>query len=146
MAFKYKKKFRLKLNNKGGNLSIINRTKLKYGTLGLLSLQSVIVHYKQIDFLRIRMSRLLKKLSNLRFKIYIRIFFIFPITQKPKLTRMGKGSGSIKEWVGCLKPGLLFLELHSDIPQGILKKALSLSAYSIPIKSLYVVHKVTKLS
>src|SRR4051812_6558607 len=99
MNLKFKKHFRLSFSS-NNDLSLINVNNLKYGMYGLQALSFSIVTYKQINSFRIKLSRSLKKTESLRFKIYIRIFFIYPLTQKPKLTRMGKGSGSIRKWVG----------------------------------------------
>jgi len=140
MNLKFKKHFRLSFNS-NNDLSLINVNNLKYGTYGIQALSFSIVTYKQINSFRIKLSRSLKKTESLKFKIYIRIFFICPITQKPKLTRMGKGSGAIRKWVGLLKPGLIFIELNSEIPKSLIKKAFYLSSYLISINLLFVEKK-----
>jgi len=140
MNLKFKKHFRLSFNS-NNDLSLINVNNLKYGTYGIQALSFSIVTYKQINSFRIKLSRSLKKTESLKFKIYIRIFFICPITQKPKLTRMGKGSGAIRKWVGLLKPGLIFIELNSEIPKSLIKKAFYLCSYLISINLLFVEKK-----
>jgi len=68
---------------------------LKYGFYGLQLLNTSILTYKQINTLRIKISRGIKSISKRYYKIYLRIFFCISITKKPNLTRMGKGSGAV---------------------------------------------------
>jgi large subunit ribosomal protein L16 len=95
MNLKYKKinryNFHIK-NIKTSKLSVI-----KPGFLGIQSLSTSFVTYKQINSVRVLISRGIKKLkSSTYFRIYIRVFFLYSLTKKPALTRMGKGSGPIK--------------------------------------------------
>jgi len=136
MNLAFKKHFRLSFCLK--NISIIKNYNLRHGNYGLQAFKSSIVTYTQINSFRIKLSRSLKKIGNLSFKIYIRIFFLYPLTKKPKLSRMGKGSGPIHLWVGCLKPGLVFLELHTIIPKSLIKRVCFNSSYLLPINFMFV--------
>jgi len=97
MNLKFKKNFRPLLLTKSDSNILINFNTLQYGTLGLQSLNYGYLTYNEINSVRIKITRLLKNNIKIKYKIIIRIFFVHSITQKPKLTRMGKGSGLIKK-------------------------------------------------
>jgi len=146
MNLRFKKNFKPLLckPNPYYSLPLINSSLLYYGSFGMQSLHFGVSTFKQINTIRIKISRYLKRLNSLKFKIFIRIFFIYSVTQKPKLTRMGKGSGSIKQWIGVFKPGLIFVEVYSRCPLSILKKA-CVSVYKLlPIKFIFVAIKVAR--
>jgi ribosomal protein L16/L10AE len=98
MNLRFKKNFKPKLIKNLNNVRFSNLliNPLQFGTFGLLATKYQIITYKQINSIRLKVSKYLKKIKNIKFKIYVRIFFILSFTQKPKLTRMGKGSGPIK--------------------------------------------------
>jgi len=51
---------------------------------------------------------------------------------------MGKGSGSIKQWIGIFRPGFVFVEIYSRCPVAIIKRA-CISVYKLlPIKFIFV--------
>jgi len=97
MNLKFKKTFRFSFLKKRKLSSVIKTKSLHFGTFGIQAVSFGFLTYKQINTVRIKISRKLKKIENVRYKIYIRIFFTFSVTYKPKLSRMGKGSGSIKD-------------------------------------------------
>jgi large subunit ribosomal protein L16 len=97
MNLKFKKNFRPLLLTKRASNILTNRNTLNYGTFGIQSLNYGYLTYNEINSIRIKMSRLLKSNIKIKYKIIIRVFFIHSVTQKPKLSRMGKGSGSIKK-------------------------------------------------
>jgi len=67
-------------------------SQIVFGFYGLKTLKAGVLKVTQLEVIRRILTRILKRGS----KIYIRAFFIFPITKKPLLTRMGKGAGGIK--------------------------------------------------
>jgi len=64
---------------------------LVFGFFGLKSATFGILTKSQVEAARKVIIRKTKKLG----KLYIRVFFNFPLTKKPLLTRMGKGSGPV---------------------------------------------------
>jgi len=64
---------------------------LAFGFFGLKAIAFGILTKKQIEAVRKIIMRKTKKLG----KLFIRVFFNFPLTKKPVLTRMGKGCGPI---------------------------------------------------
>jgi len=87
-------KFFLKNINNPCNYAL---ARIKYGFFGLQALTTCLVTYKQINTVRVLLSRNLKTIPGLVYRIYVRVFFTYGLTKKPALTRMGKGSGPIKQ-------------------------------------------------
>ena len=82
---KHKKKFFLNILSKF--LGSIH-----YGYFGIKAHNSNFITIKQIETVR----RIFVKITKRIGKLFIRIYFFFPKTAKPLLSRMGKGVGSIK--------------------------------------------------
>ena len=70
-----------------------NSSLIKYGAYALKALVSGILTPTQVEASRRVLSRETHRVG----KINIRINFNFPVTKKPLLSRMGKGSGPIKK-------------------------------------------------
>jgi len=94
---KHKKTFFLKTLTKF--LGSIN-----YGYFGIKSMSSGILTTKQVETLRRIFVRITKRTG----KLFIRVFFQQPLTVKPLLSRMGKGVGSIKNWISYIRKGTVF--------------------------------------
>ena len=99
---KYRKpqKGRMKGLAKGGDY-------VAFGTYGLKALEPGWITSRQIEAVRITISRRVRKLG----KMWIRIFPHKSITKKPAETRMGKGKGSPEYWVAVIKPGRILFEI-----------------------------------
>jgi ribosomal protein L16/L10AE len=63
---------------------------LQYGSYGLMSTKNFKVTYKEMESVRVSISKKYKKLT----KIWLRFKFDIPLTEKPQV-RMGKGKGRI---------------------------------------------------
>ena len=89
------KKSKFKKRQKGKRLNTINKiftlNKLKYGKLGLKSIDSGHMTSKQITALRQTINKIIKK----RGKLKINIFPNTQISKKPLEVRMGKGKGNV---------------------------------------------------
>lgn len=111
---KFKKTHKGKLSKfsfKGG--------KLRFGTIGLKSIESGIISAKQIEAARQAIVRKTQRKG----KIWIRIFPNTPITKKPTEVRMGKGKGSVSHWSAKVKAGTVLFELCG------VKKKIALGAF-----------------
>lgn len=96
MNLRYKKIFRTNLIKLRPFLLLkIFKPILNYGLYGLQFRSTNLLTFKQINTIRIKISRCLKKVTRRFFKIYLRIFFQMSATRKPNLSRMGKGSGPV---------------------------------------------------
>ena len=78
-----------------------------FGSHGLKALESGWITSRQIEAVRITISRRVRKMG----KMWIRIFPHKSITKKPAETRMGKGKGTPEYWVAVIKPGAILFEV-----------------------------------
>ena len=125
---KYRKiqKGRLKGLSKGA------RT-LAFGDYGLVATEPHKVTARQIESLRMTISRRIKKVG----KLFIRLFPDKPITKKPAETRMGKGKGNPEFWVAPVKRGRVVCEL-SGVDETTAKEILKNAAYKLPLKTKFI--------
>ena len=80
---------------------------LSFGDYGLQAITHGRVTSRQIEAARMAMSRAAKRGG----KLWVRIFPDKPLTKKPAETRMGKGKGSVEEWVVPVKRGRMLYEM-----------------------------------
>ena len=104
--------------------------KLTFGTIGLKSIESGIITFKQIESARQAIVRKIKRKG----KIWIKIFPDIPITAKSTGVRMGKGKGPISHWGARVKGGTVLFEL-CGVNLNIVKKALKTGSAKLPIKT-----------
>lgn len=126
----YKKRHKIKISHSTkASISIII-----FGFYGLKSMKYGVLKLAQLEVIRRILTKALKRSA----KIYIRVFFYFPITKKPLLTRMGKGVGAIKEWVCIIKKGSIILEINS-LSKNAIKDAFFLinNKSSIPLALVF---------
>jgi large subunit ribosomal protein L16 len=107
---------------------------VSFGTFGLKALEGGWITSRQIEAVRVTLSRTMKRDG----KIWIRIFPDKPITKKPAETRMGSGKGAPEYWVAPVKPGRIMFEV-GGIPKALAEEALRLSSHKLPVKSKMVV-------
>jgi len=125
---KYRKsqKGRMKGLAKGGDY-------VAFGTFGLKALESGWITSRQIEAVRITISRKVRKVG----KMWIRIFPHKSITKKPAETRMGKGKGSPEYWVAVVKPGRILFEIEG-LEEEEVKETFKQCGYKLPIKTKMV--------
>ena len=104
-----------------------------FGEFGLQALSPVWLSSRQIESMRVTISRKLKKTG----KMFLRVFPDKPITKKPAETRMGKGKGGVELWAAVIKPGRILCEL-SGVEEDEAKKILHLAGHKLPIKTKFV--------
>jgi len=111
--FTFKKVFKLKIKS-------FKFTMLKLGIVGIRALQSSRLIPDQMETLR----RIFVK-TTLRFgKIWLNTEINYLLTQKSQGSRMGKGVGSVKDWIIEIKLGQIFIEfsyVEIDIKLMLLK-------------------------
>lgn len=107
--------------------------KLNFGEYGLQALKPAWITNRQIEAVRITLTRFLKHGG----KLWIRIFPDKPYTKKPAETRMGKGKGDVVGWVAVVKPGRIMFEL-SGLPFAEAKEAMRLAAGKLPIVTRFI--------
>lgn len=107
---------------------------IAFGDFGLMALESSWITQRQIEAVRVAVSRRLKKIG----KSFLRVFPDKPITKKPAETRMGKGKGNPEFWVSVVKRGRVIIELGGGLTQEQAKEILKIAAYKLPIKTRFV--------
>jgi len=103
---------------------------VSFGTYGLKALEPGWITSRQIEAVRITISRRVRKVG----KMWIRIFPHKSITKKPAETRMGKGKGSPEYYACRVKPGRILFEVDG-VSEQIAKEALYKASAKLPIKT-----------
>lgn len=124
--FRKQQKSRLKGFSKGA------RT-IAFGEYGLEAIEPCRLSAKQIESMRVTISRHLKKVG----KLYLRVFPDRPMTKKPAETRMGKGKGNPESWVAIVKRGRIICEI-TGLSEPESRKLLKLAAYKVSMKTRVV--------
>jgi len=106
---------------------------LSFGTYGLKAVELGRINSRQIEAGRVALSRTMKRTG----KIWIRVFPDKPLTSKPVGVRMGKGKGSVEEWVMNIKPGRIIFEI-TGVNNETAVRALTLAAAKLPFKTKIV--------
>lgn len=112
-------------------------TTIKIGSYGLKAISSGFLTAKQLETARRVIARVTKRVG----KILIRVFFNQPLTKKPLLTRMGKGSGPVKGWVFYVKKGIVLLETN-NVSKKLAFMAFKSAGLRLPIKLDFIVRDV----
>lgn len=105
-------------------------TNLRYGQYGLKLLKGGRLTTKQLEVIRQKISKRLKKKDQL----WIRGNTDYPLTFKSKGLRMGKGKGDIKCWVLRVKTGDVLFEISIMRPKrALLVLKPVLKQFSLPV-------------
>ena len=134
------KQKKYKKEQKGKNFKLITATvglnRLKFGSIGLISLSCGRLTSKQIDSMQQTINKIIKKLGTLR----LNIFPDTPISKKPIEVRMGKGKGMVDHWIFKVKSGTLLCEVEtSTLSVGI--KAIQTAQIKLPLKTKLIYNK-----
>jgi large subunit ribosomal protein L16 len=86
---------------------------------------------KQIDTLRLTVSRILKKMGRL----WIKCFADVSITKKSLGVRMGGGKGAHDSYICRVKKGQIICELGDGVLEATALSALKLAASKLPVPS-----------
>ncbi len=110
--------------------------KIEFGEFALKAVSAGRINSRQIEAARITMTREMKRQG----KSWIRVFPDKPLTRKPLETRMGKGKGSVEEWVMNIKPGRIIFEV-AGVSEEISRTALTLALHKLPFKCKIITAK-----
>lgn len=103
---------------------------LAFGDIAIKAVEAGRINSRQIESARITATRHIKRAG----KIWIRVFPAKPLTAKPLETRMGKGKGSVDQWVMNIKPGRIIFEM-AGVPEELAREALTLALHKLPFKT-----------
>lgn len=107
--------------------------KIKFGTIGLKSIESGTISARQIEAARQAITRKI----NRKGKLWIRVFPSIPITTKPVEVRMGKGKGSVDFWAAKVGGGTVLFEL-CGVTKGTAVAAFKTGGAKLPVKTAVV--------
>ena len=110
--------------------------KIEFGEFALKAVSAGRINSRQIEAARITMTREMKRQG----KSWIRVFPDKPLTRKPLETRMGKGKGSVEEWVMNIKPGRIVFEV-AGVSEEVSRAALTLALHKLPFKCKIITAK-----
>ncbi|WP_457560753.1 50S ribosomal protein L16 [Caminibacter sp.] len=128
------KRTKYRKQQKGRNRGKAHRgNSLAFGTYGLKAIELGRINSRQIEAGRVALSRTMKRTG----KIWIRVFPDKPLTAKPVGVRMGKGKGSVEEWVMNIQPGRIIFEI-TGVDDATALRALKLAAAKLPFKTKIV--------
>nr|YP_010176730.1 ribosomal protein L16 [Vicia costata]QSQ72476.1 ribosomal protein L16 [Vicia costata] len=107
-----------------------------FGKYALQALEPAWITSRQLEAGRRAMSRNVRRGGQ----IWVRIFPDKPVTVRPTETRMGSGKGSPEYWVAVVKPGKILYEM-GGVPENIARKAISIAASKMPIRTQFILSK-----
>ncbi len=132
MLMPKKTKYRKVHRGNMAGLSKGGRT-LAHGEFGLVAVEPAWLTARQIEAVRMTLSRNLKKIGS----YFLRVFPDKPITKKPAETRMGKGKGNPEFWVFVVRRERILFEL-SGVDEAKAKEIFKAAAYKLPIKTKFI--------
>ena len=106
---------------------------IAFGEYGLIALEPAWITARQIEAVRITISRRLKKIGE----FFFRIFPDKPVSKKAAETRMGGGKGSPEFWVAVVRRGRVLVEI-SGVDKAVAKEVFKQVAYKLPIAVRFV--------
>ncbi len=109
---------------------------LKFGSVGLIALETSFLNYNQIEACRRVMSRYTKRKG----KLWIRIFPDYPFSAKPIGVRMGKGKGKVDVWVARVCKGKILFEFEG-LPFNVVSKAFKAASKKLPLDTKIIQEK-----
>lgn len=103
---------------------------LKFGKIGLKSIESGFLNPKQVEAARQAITRKTKR----KIKLWIKIFPHLPVTAKPTGTRMGKGKGRLTHWAARVRGGTVLFEVCGPNTKTLIE-ALKSGSKKLPLKT-----------
>jgi len=100
------------------------------GDIGIQSIESGKITFKQIEACRRTIKRGLKKIGSM----WIKLFTNVPIYKKSLASRMGKGKGNLSHWISPIKKGTILFEI-SGLNLNKAEYVLNKSKTKLPVKT-----------
>ena len=104
-----------------------------FGDFGLKALTPGWITQRQIEAVRVTLSRMMKREG----KLWIRVFPDKPITKKPAETRMGSGKGMVEYWVAPIHSGRILFEL-GGVNRALAEQAFINASHKLSFKTKLV--------
>ena len=106
---------------------------VSFGDYGLQAVDCGRVSAREIEAARMAIQRHVKRQG----KLFIRVFPDKPITKKPLETRMGKGKGSVEEWVSVVRPGKVLYEIEG-VTEALAIQAFRLASSKLSLPTRFI--------
>ena len=103
---------------------------LKFGTVGLKSMESGFISGKQLEAARQAINRRISRNG----KLWLRVQPTLSITSKPLEVRMGKGKGNVDYWATRVKGGTVLFEM-CGIKLDVASQAFKTGAAKLSVKT-----------
>jgi large subunit ribosomal protein L16 len=129
------KKVKFRKPQRGGRIrgAAKRGQEISFGSFGLKAVESNLVSARQIEAARRAMTRYIQRGG----KIWIRIFPDKGMTKKGAETPMGKGKGTVDQFVAVVKAGRILFEMDGVKPE-VAKEAMKLASYKLNVKTKFV--------
>ncbi|MGC8894301.1 MAG: 50S ribosomal protein L16 [candidate division WOR-3 bacterium] len=128
------KKTKFKKQQRGRRKGIAQSgNSLYYGDYGIKATEGAWITARQIEAVRVSLSRMLGKGA----KVWIRIFPDKPVTKKPAETRQGKGKGNVELWVAVVKRGKMLFEF-SGVSEETAREAYRKASRKLSVATRFV--------
>ena len=111
-------------------------SELKFGSFGIKALECGMISSKQIETIRILISRILGKSG----KMWIRIFPDKVVTRKAAGVRMGSGKGDPEFWAARIRAGIILFEVDG-VDVNSIKEVSKVIDDKLQIKTKFVVSR-----
>jgi large subunit ribosomal protein L16 len=125
-------KFRKQMKGKNRGLSW-RGSDLSFGDFALQATAATRLTARQIEAGRMAIQRAVKRQG----KLWIRVFPDKPVTKKPLEVRMGKGKGSVEQWVAVVKPGRIIYEIEG-VTEDVARQAFYLAGTKLPVSTRFM--------
>jgi len=106
---------------------------LLFGDYGLQVEEAGWITARQIEAMRVSVSRYVKRGG----KLWVKIFPQKPITKKPAETRQGSGKGSTEYWVAEVRPGRILIEI-TGVTEKIASEAFKRGGSKLPLATKFI--------
>lgn len=107
------RKFKYKSRQKGRTATTFTKTRMSYGTVGLVLLRPFRISAKKIFRLKLFLKRSARKADWTRRAFWVSIFPHLPLSRKAKGVRMGKGAGNLASWYTQIRGGKILVEFKN---------------------------------
>lgn len=128
------KRTKYRKQQKGRMRGVASRgSNVSFGDFGLQAVDCGRVSAREIEAARMAIQRHVKRQG----KLFIRVFPDKPITKKPLETRMGKGKGSVEEWVSVVRPGKVLYEIEG-VTEALAIQAFRLASSKLSLPTRFI--------
>nr|YP_009688838.1 ribosomal protein L16 [Cafileria marina]QEF30262.1 ribosomal protein L16 [Cafileria marina] len=113
--------------------------KPRFGFFAIQALEQCKLTSKQLTSIQKILQNKIKKEA----KVWLRCYPDIPVTKKPTEVRMGKGKGSVHQWIAKIPKGKIIFEITGK-NHNFIKKVLNNCLNKLPVKTI-IITKLDKI-